>query len=366
MRAIRTGYITTRESGSSFGIQAKRLLIFVCLGALSGCSLGYYLQSARGQAALMSRRVPLQEVIDDPATPPALRARLARVSAARAFATDSLGLPGRKGYRSYADLDRPYAVWSVTATKEFSLEPETWCFPIAGCVSYRGYFRQDDAKRFAQRLRDKGFDVALRGVAAYSTLGYFDDPVLSSMLKWDDSQLVAIIFHELAHQLLYVKNDTPFNESFATVVEEAGIVRWAAQLGLPGELESYRERSESQARFLELVGAAREALSIVYASGLPVATMRARKAAVLADLVAAYQALRDAGEISNGYDAWFTQDLNNAELAAVGVYQQWVPALRVLLAKSGDEPGQFYAQARRLGELPSDERRAVLEKLSGE
>lgn len=333
------------------------------LGTLSGCSLGYYVHSARGQAALMSRRVAIEQVISDPATSEELRTRLQRVQKARAFAIDELGLPAKKGYRSYADLERPYAVWSVTATTEFSLEPRTWCFPVAGCVSYRGYFDESAAIRFAEGLRRRGFEVSVRGVAAYSTLGYFDDPVLSSMLHWDDTQLIAIIFHELAHQLFYTKDDTPFNESFASVVEEAGMARWTTKHGAPGEMEKYRERSLSETRFAKLVGKTREQLSGLYASAATDEEKRQQKAELFKDLVRQYEALRDAGEISSGYDDWFARDLNNADLAAVGVYHQWVPALRALLAKSGNDLRAFYDEARRLGQLRADDRAKALSGL---
>lgn len=332
--------------------------------ALSGCSIGYYLHSASGQAALMARRVPIAEAVDDQTIPEAVRARLRRVQTARAFASNALGLPPDKGYRTYASLDRDYAVWSVTATGEFSLQPEEWCFPVAGCVSYRGYFSETKARAFASKLERRGLDVAVRGVAAYSTLGYFDDPVLSTMMRWDDSQLVAIIFHELAHQLLYVKNDTPFNESFASVVEAEGMVRWAAVHGEPGELAGYRQRRASAATFARLVESAGEELRHLYAQNLAPDEMRTRKQAVLARLRLRYEDCRDRGDISSGYNRWFAQDLNNAHLAAVGVYRQWVPALSAVLARSDGNLTEFYAAARALADRPRAEREAELARLN--
>ncbi len=340
------------------------LAMLVLMITNSGCSLGYYLHSASGQAALLSKRVPITEVLADPATPESLRERLRRVQQAREFASSELGLPTRKGYRSYANLERDYAVWSVTATPEFSLTPKRWCFPVAGCVSYRGYFSKAKAETFAAGLARRGFDVAVRGVAAYSTLGYFDDPVLSSMLRWDDTQLVAIIFHELAHQLLYVKNDTPFNESFASVVEAEGMARWARAHGAPGELERYLRRRASAAEFAQLVENARADLQQLYSQSMSDDERRERKTAVLLGLRQRYEALRDGGAISAGYDRWFAQDLNNAHLAAVGVYQQWVPALTALLLEQGGELESFYAAARDLGGQDPDVRRATLERLS--
>lgn len=342
---------------------ALLVLLLAPLPGVGGCSLGYYLHSASGQAALMARRVPIDEVIDDPATPVALKTRLARVQTAREFASSQLGLPAEKGYRSYAGLDRDYAVWSVTATREFSLQPEQWCFPVAGCVSYRGYFKEQSARAFADKLARKGFDVAVRGVAAYSTLGYFDDPVLSSMLRWDDTQLVAIIFHELAHQLLYVKNDTPFNESFASVVEAAGMARWAAAHGRPGELQNYTNRRASAVVFARLIADASARLEWLYQQEMPPEAMRRNKQAAIEQLRREYAALRDAGEISAAYDRWFARDLNNAHLAGASVYQQWVPALENLLARSGNDLQIFYAAARELAAQPPDARRLALGRL---
>lgn len=340
------------------------LALLVLLMTNGGCSLGYYLHSASGQAALLSKRVPIAEVLADPATPESLRERLRRVQQAREFASSELGLPARKGYRSYANLERDYAVWSVTATPEFSLTPKQWCFPVAGCVSYRGYFSKDKAEAFAARLARQGFDVAVRGAAAYSTLGYFDDPVLSSMMRWDDTQLVAIIFHELAHQLLYVKNDTPFNESFASVVEFEGMARWTKSHGELEEFDRYLQRRASAAVFAQLVGDARDELQQLYLQALPDQERRSAKRAVLLALRQRYEALRDSGEVSAGYDNWFAQDLNNAHLAAVGVYQQWVPALSGLLEQKDRDLGRFYAAARSLAEQDPDARRAALERLS--
>lgn len=339
-------------------------LVLVISAALSGCSLGYYLHTARGQAALMSQRVPIEELLDDPATAPGLRARLERVTLARRFASEVLGLPEDKGFRTYADINRGFAVWSVTATEEFSLEPLQWCFPIAGCVAYRGYFSEQGALRFAEGLNRRGFDVSVRGVATYSTLGWFEDPVLSSMLRWDDVQLIAIIFHELAHQRLYIKNDTAFNESFASVVEQAGMRRWTRVHGSGEELQRYLERSRSSKKFSDLVENTRRSLRELYASSTPPAAMRVRKAALLADLVSQYQALRDAGAISAGYETWFARDLNNADLAAVGIYDQWVPALARLLLELDGDLNRFYAEAERLGSLPAPERARALTRLA--
>lgn len=339
------------------------LLTLVVLTMLSGCSMGYYLQSARGQAALMSQRVRIDEIVSDPATPDALRARLTRVQQAREFASAELGLPDKKGYRSYADIGRPYAVWSVSATEEFSLEPVRWCFPVAGCVSYRGYFKEASALKFADGLRKRGLDVSVRGVAAYSTLGYFDDPVLSSMLRWDDMALIAIVFHELAHQLVYVKNDSPFNESFASVVEQLGMRRWTAQHGMPDDLHRYEARRASQQAFAELLDDTRAQLNALYASEISESEKRREKSRIFSALVRRFEAQRSAGKIDKGYNAWFARDLNNADLSAAGLYQKWVPAFMKLYEESGEDLQDFYAQTRRLGKLRPADREKRLQAL---
>jgi len=200
------------------------------------------MQAARGQLDVMSKREPIDKLIEAPDTPEELAARLRLVSEARQFAIDELLLPDNDSYRSYADLGRDYVVWNVFAAPEFSLDPKTWCFPIAGCVAYRGYFSEDAARRKADQLAEDGLDVAVGGVPAYSTLGRFDDPVLNTMMHWEDADLVATIFHELAHQVLYVKNDSAFNESFATTVEEIGIERWLTSRDQGGDFNDYNRR----------------------------------------------------------------------------------------------------------------------------
>ena len=201
----------------------RAALAIALIAMLSGGC--YLLQSAQGQLALMSKREPIARVIDEPSTPAALRAQLKSVTAIRNFASRELGLPDNGSYRKYADIGRPYVVWNVVAAPEFSVDPKQWCFPIVGCVGYRGYFVEKRARRFAAGLHAKGFDVVVGGVAAYSTLGHFDDPILSSMVGWNDVELASIIFHELTHQLLYVPNDASFNEALATTVAEEGVRR---------------------------------------------------------------------------------------------------------------------------------------------
>ena len=328
--------------------------------ALGGC-VGYYGQAVRGHMKIMGERVPLDEVIEDPATSDETRTRLEFVREARAFASTELGLPDNDSYSSYVQLDRPYVVWNVFAAAEFSVEPHRWCFPVAGCVVYRGYFAEEDAQLYAARMEEDGLDTHVGGVAAYSTLGRFDDPVLSSMLGWRDYQLAGLIFHELSHQVLYVKDDSEFNESFATAVEEEGLTRWLEARGEPGELETYRASRERAGGFSLLIADARRRLGELYAQDLAEADMRAAKAAEFEALRTRYRALRDSWDGYPGYDAWFAQPLNNARLVPVATYRRYVPAFRAMLRDVDGNLPAFYAAARQLAELEPDERRARLD-----
>jgi predicted aminopeptidase len=323
-----------------------------------GC---YLARTLAGGLEILAARRPISRVLADPGTDPALAAKLRRVLEMRAFASDALALPDNASYRSWVELDRPYAVWNVTAAPELALEPVTWCFPVVGCVSYRGYFSQARAERYAAKLRRRGDDVAVGGVAAYSTLGWFRDPVLSTFLDLPPPELAGLIFHELAHQRLYIAGDVPFNESFATAVELAGVRRWLAARGEGSELAGWRERRRREEDFHRLLRRTRERLAQVYAASESDGWKRRRKAEVFARLRSEYRELRD-GEWRGyaGYDPWFAQDLGNAHLAALEAYDRWVPALEALLGRLGGDLPRFYAEVERLGELPQEEREAAL------
>jgi predicted aminopeptidase len=329
---------------------------------LGGCSTtSYLLQAASGEYHVMHTREPIDRVIEDPHTAPELRARLLLVRAARAFASDSLGLPENKSYTTYADIERPYVVWNVVATPEFSVTPHHWCFPVAGCVAYRGYFHEQAARKFAAGLRRQGYDVAIDGVPAYSTLGKFSDPVLSSMLRYDDDEVVATIFHELAHQLLYVKDDSAFNEAFATTVEDAGLERWLVHEGTPGRIEAYRAEEAREAAFVKLLADTRTQLAQLYASKEPPAAMRARKQEVFAALEQQIRALEQREDLSGTlYEEWIGDGLNNARLASVATYYDCVPGFKRLLASEDNDLEGFYAAARSLARLPRAQRDAQL------
>lgn len=342
----------------------KRTIAFLLLAALCATQLGacYYGQAVRGQVEVLSKREPIHELVDDPATPPDLVERLELVTAARDFSIGELGLPDNKSYRSYADLERDYVVWNVFAAPEFSLAPETWCFPVAGCVAYRGYFKQAAAEREADKLAGRGNDVYVGGVTAYSTLGKFNDPVLNTMLLWDDIQLASVLFHELAHQKLYVKGDSAFNESFATAVEEFGIERFLATQGREADMAIYRDRKRLRAAMIGLVEAAREDLDALYASDEPDVAKREQKALRLDrlrdDIAAMYAA---EGRTVN--EAWMARPFNNARIVSMVLYEGRLPAFRRMLADCNDDLECFYLEAGRLAELDKAGRDSALDAL---
>jgi predicted aminopeptidase len=340
----------------------RRVLLWAGCAVLSGCGgTTYLLQAGRGELGVLHSRVPIATLVADPGTAPPLRARLTEVNAARAFASAELHLPDNKSYTTYADIGRPYVVWNVVATAEFSVNPRVWCFPVAGCVAYRGYFSERRAREFAADLAVRGFDVVVDGVPAYSTLGKFADPVLSSMLRYDDEELAATIFHELAHQLLYVRNDSEFNEAFATTVEDTGLERWLAHQGEPDRIREFRERHAQGREFLDLLGATRAQLVRLYATGAPRDVLRGGKVRILAALAGNIRALEKRQGLHYPlYDEWIEAGLNNARLASVATYFDCVPGFERLLAENDNDLPRFYAAVRALAKLPRAARHAQL------
>ena len=339
---------------NSIAIPIRAAVAIAAIASLSGGC--YLLQSAEGQLSLMSKREPIAKVIDEPSTLPKLRAQLQSVTAIRNFASRELGLPDNGSYRKYADIGRPYVVWNVVAAPEFSVEPKKWCFPIVGCVGYRGYFVEAKARYFAAGLHTQGYDVVVGGVAAYSTLGHFDDPILSTMVNWDDVELAAIIFHELTHQLLYVRNDASFNEALATTIEEEGVRRWLQQQGRDRDLAEHLLQQKRYLQVIALLTETREKLRVVYASGVPLPSMREQKREQFAALRESYAALREQWGGHGPFDPWFAQDINNAHLASIATYYACVPGFeRELKAVGGDLPA-FYRRVRQLAKLDQAQR----------
>jgi predicted aminopeptidase len=309
-------------------------LLLLATLPLGGC---YVLQATGGQLRLNASRVPVTTLLEAPATSSALRARLVQAMRVRDYASHALGLPDNDSYRTYAELGRPYVVWNVYAAPEFSVEPRTWCFPVVGCVAYRGYFDEGRARAYARRLNARGDDVDVQGVAAYSTLGHFADPLLSSMLRWDDDELAALMFHELAHQQVYARGDTAFNEAFASVVEEEGLRRWLLDAGRPEALAAHEARMRAAREFATLLEDSRNRLRALYGQPLPSAVRREAKNAE-------FERLRM---------------LNNAVLLQVATYRDCVPAMAAELAREQGDLPRFYAHMAALAAGRSTARRAL-------
>jgi predicted aminopeptidase len=322
-----------------------------------GC---YLLQSVHGQLALMSKREPISRMIGKASTPPALRTQLAAVADIRDFASRELGLPDNGSYRSYADVGRRYVVWNVVAAPEFSVDAKEWCYPIVGCVAYRGYFVERRARRYAARLVAKGLDVTVGGVAAYSTLGHFNDPVLNTMMGWSDVELAAIIFHELTHQLLYVPNDSSFNEALATIVEEEGVRRWLRAQGREADLTGHLVQKDRYVKVIDLLAATRAGLREVYASGLAPEAMREEKRAAFASLRSSFALLKASWGGHAPFESWFDSELNNAHLASLATYFTCVPGFERELDAVGGDLTAFYARARVLARLDQEKRHALI------
>ena len=304
------------------------LLIVALTQALIGCAAPYYGQAIKGQMQILKRREPIADLVADGNTEPALAKQLQTVLEIRRFAIDELGLPDNGSYASYADLERPFVVWNVVAADEFSVEPDRWCFLFVGCLAYRGFFSQQKAAAFAAKLQAKGRDVHTGGVTAYSTLGVFADPVLNTMLVRGDLYVASTIFHELAHQRVYIKNDSAFSEAFATVVEEYATEQWLRHLGQDDRVMGYRRRLQRRSEFGALVEQTRERLRSVYESDRSSDQKRAAKNDVLANMAIEYGRLKDTWDGANDYDGWFNRPMNNARLAALATYRRWVPGLR--------------------------------------
>ena len=320
---------------------------------MTGCtSVSYYAQSLKGHAEILTARQDVEKLIDDPSTPEALRTQMASASAIRRFATDELALPDNNSYRSYVDVGREAVTWAVFAAPEFSLTSRAWCFPVYGCVPYRGYFSKQSATDAALELQRQGLDVHVTGITAYSTLGWSSDPLLSTMLTQDETYLAGLIFHELAHQRVYVDDDSQFNEAFAVAVETTGVRKWLRAASDTAGLRRYEADRKRHADFLGLVSQTREELRHVYNKSGTLRQKRGAKTAALERLRTRYRTMRDSRWRGyQAYDAWFDTPINNAKLAAISIYSDQVTAfLRLFDLCSGDYP-RFYASVRQLGKL---------------
>ncbi len=360
---------------------AAGLVLGVAVSLLSGCTaLSYYWQAFAGQMEVRRLSRPVEDVLADRATGAELKRRLEYAARARDFASRELGLPDNRSYRLYADLQRPSVVWNVFAAPELSLDLKTQCFPVAGCVPYRGYFAKADADAHAAQLRAAGDDVYTGGVPAYSTLGWFDDPLLNTFIRFPELEIARLIFHELAHQVAYVKDDAAFNESYAVAVEEEGIARWIkanavragavaagadSASGVTAEqvtrFEAWRQR---QRELIDLLMRGRARLGGVYAGAADAAAQRSGKARAIETLKADYAQLKSTWKLSEAeaksYDDWFYRDLNNARLGSVAVYTQHVAGFAHMIARAGGDMQKFHIDVKALAALPKAERLAKL------
>jgi len=338
-----------------------RLLLVFCLSACS--SPAYYLQAMSGQKRLMQSRQDIQSLLDDPATPAELAGHLQIAERVKMFAQDVVGLPLEGSYSSYVEVEGEALLWNVIATREFSLQPKKWCFPVAGCVPYRGFFKQQKALESATRLAAKDMDVIVSPATAYSSLGWFNDPLLSTMFSGSDTRLAAYLFHELAHQRLYIKHDGLFNEGYASFVEETGVRAWLELNQQPDELQKWLQLGEVSKDFSGLIGKTRIRLSRLYSSGETDTAMRQQKAEIFNALERDYQRLRETRwQGKPYYAAWFREPLNNARLALYNTYEGSRCAFQDLWDKSGGDWQKFHHLAEQKSRLAKDERQEWLKQ----
>ena len=338
-----------------------RCLTIVFFVLLTGCSqLGYLSQATRGQLEITFSRKPIDEVLANNQANPQTKQRLELVKRIRQFAIDELDLPKNSSYTTYSELGRRHVIWNVVAAPPYDLTLKTWCYPITGCISYRGYFSEKKASSYQESLIEEGYDTDLYGVAAYSTLGWLSDPVLDTFLFYPDYALAGLIFHELAHQVLYVKDDSAFNEAFATAVEQEGVERWMRAEGNPEQISKYRASKEKNARIIELILDYRKRLGNAYQNSSE-SRLSEEKARILQEMTTAYQSLSKSGLGTRFWDRWFEEGVNNARLGGIATYNKLVPAFRAVLSES-ESMAMFYKTVADQGKLPIAERHAWLRK----
>lgn len=343
----------------------SRVLLSVSCLMLGACSTGAYLwQASAGHLKILAGAEPISELLNKPDLPEELRTQLEYVQRIRAFSIDTLALPDNRSYRKYAELNRPYVVWNVVGAPVDSLVLENWCFPFTGCISYKGFYAEKDALELAEQLRLRGLDVAVLGVPAYSTLGFTPDPVLSTFIRYPAGELARLIFHELAHQVIYIADDTAFNESFATAVEELGVQAWLGLVGQEELLAQYQTFDSRRTAFRALLAGAQRDLRTLYAQAdLNREQVLDRKQARFEQLRSDYEQLKAQWGGWSGYDRFMNTDLNNAKLAVSGLYTDHVSAFKVLFARCASDFPRFYAAVERLGELDAQRRVAILDAL---
>ncbi len=342
------------------GTVSRLGLICILLFLMSGChSVQFYHQAIVGQTSLLMQREDIGKLLEDENTPADLHARLELAGEILEFARKS-GLPEGKTYSSYVETGKPFVVWNVFAAEPYSLTLKTFCFPIAGCVSYRGYFERELADEYAAHLVSQGYEVYVGGVAAYSTLGWFEDPLLDTFLFRSEVRLAALLFHELAHQLIYVPGDTRFNESVATAVEQFVLKAWLSERGLEKSFGAYMASEKRREAVLVLISEARDQLRDLYDSGVSEDEMRTQKARVIGDLVRNYSELKATWKSGSEFESWMAGEINNAKLETVADYNEWVPVFTTVLEHGGLE--ELSREVNELARLSNEERQAELER----
>jgi predicted aminopeptidase len=353
-----------------------KLLLVPMLLCLSSCAdLAYYWQSVEGHVSLMKAARPVDDWLADAQTPEKLKTKLALTQKIRAFAAEVLKLPDNASYKRYADLKRKAVVWNVVAAPALSLKLKTWCFPVAGCVGYRGYFSEAEAKLEAEALKKQDFDVSVYGVPAYSTLGWSNwaggDPLLSTFIGYPEGELARIIFHELAHQVVYVADDTSFNESFATAVERLGGARWLAKYGSDAAKAEYAVYDGRRRQFKALTKAARLKLAEIYRDDMPITSNKPASTAmkniakkeVIDGFKSQYESLKSSWNDFAGYDNW-VQQANNASFGALAAYEDGVPQFEALFEQQGGDWAKFYAAVKSLAAMPKEARQTALKNMN--
>ena len=341
----------------------KRLTIGLAL-LLGGCStIGFYGQAVRGHFEVMGNARPVEQVIRDPRTSDAVRHKLRLTTEVRRYARDRLGMDVGRQYTRYSDIGRRHVVWNVFATPALSLDAKTWCYPVAGCVGYRGYFAESEARAYADSLRREGYDVHVGGVGAYSTLGWFSDPILNSFTERPDADLAELLFHELSHATVYLPGDTAFNESFAMAVQEIATRDWLTRTGRQALLEEYNAGLHATEAFRDLVRQGQDELGRIYASSWSDGKKLAAKHQAFERMYQRYLRVKPSlGGFS--YDRYFDpRTMNNAKLATVGLYDQWLPSFRELARAAGGHLPTFFEYTRRLTRMSRAERKAYLERI---
>ena len=338
---------------------------FLILSTLtvSACtSFGYYMDLMAGHSELLEQQKPVTEILAEKDIKPKLRKLLEMSQDMRDFASKSLHLPENDSYRTYADIKRPFAVWNVVAAKEFSVKPKKWCFLLVGCLSYKGYFTKEAASAYANELKEQGYDVYVAGAKAYSTLGWFDDPLLNTMMYNSEARRAGIIFHELAHQVVYIDNDSAFNEAFATTVEQEGIRRWLEKKEKSNQYDKYLLNKNRDSQLNQLLQKTREKLQALYKTKVSDKEKRQEKKNIFVLMQKEYQQLKDTWDGYDAYDKWMAQELNNAHLLLIATYHDLVPTFKAMLKTQNNDLKKFYVVVEQLGKLDKEKRTQRLRK----